>query len=83
MGCKYKEIPSTWLSLGCKRLIMSMTLTPRSASGLSVSVTRPVFKVALAPSTPIKEETLSMAGSSRITLLSACWRSDMAAKEMV
>ena len=62
---------------------MSMTLTPRSASGLSVSVTLPVFRVELAPSTPIKEETLSIAGSSRMTLLSACCRSDIAAKEMV
>ena len=36
---------------------------------------RPVFSVVLVPSTPMKDETLSTAGSSRMTPASALLRS--------
>ena len=41
-----------------------------------------MFRVALAPSTPMYEETLSTAGSASTLSASACWRCDMAAKEI-
>jgi len=43
--------------------------------------TRPLLSVVLIPSTPIKEETLSTAGSCRIAWARARWRSAIAAKE--
>ena len=44
---------------------------------------RPLLSVVLVPSTPMKDDRLSTAGSFRITLASACWRSAMAGNEMV
>ncbi len=43
---------------------------------------RPLLSVVLVPSTPMKDDRLSTAGSSRMTLASACWRSAMAGKEI-
>ena len=42
----------------------------------------PLFSVVLVPSTPINEEMLSTAGSSRITLARACCRSAIAGNEI-
>ena len=36
---------------------------------------RPLLRVVLVPSTPMKEDRLSTAGSCRMTLASSCWRS--------
>ena len=44
---------------------------------------RPLLSVVLVPSTPMKEERLSTAGSCRITLASSCWRSAIAGNEIV
>ena len=43
---------------------------------------RPLFRVVLVPSTPMKVERLSTAGSFRITRARACCRSAMALKEI-
>ena len=43
---------------------------------------RPLLSVALVPSTPMNEDRLATAGSSRMTSARACWRCAMAAKEM-
>ncbi len=52
--------------------------------GLQVNLNAPaVLSVVLVPSTPMNEDRLSTAGSCRITLPSACCRSDMARNEMV
>ena len=47
----------------------------RSSSGLRLIWMRPLLSVVLVPSMPMKEDRLSTAGSFRITLASACWRS--------
>ena len=44
---------------------------------------RPLLSVVLVPSTPMNDDRLSTAGSFRITSASACWRSAIAANEMV
>ena len=44
---------------------------------------RPLLSVVLVPSTPMKHERLTTAGSWMITAASACWRSAMALKEML
>ena len=44
---------------------------------------RPLFSVALVPSTPMNDVRLATAGSSSTTAASACCRSAIAAKEMV
>ncbi len=44
---------------------------------------RPLFKVVLAPSAPMKEERLSTAGSRRITRASSCCFDAMAVNEIV
>ena len=43
---------------------------------------RPLLSVELVPSTPMNEERLTTAGSSRIRVASACCRSAMAVKEI-
>ena len=42
---------------------------------------RPLLRVTLVPSTPMKDDRLATAGSFRMTWASACWRSAMAGNE--
>ncbi len=44
---------------------------------------RPLFGVVLVPSTPMNDDRLSTSLSFRIAAASACWRSAMAANEML
>ncbi len=50
----------------------------RSACGLSSISRRPVLRVGLVPSTPMKDDSEATSSSSRIAVASACWRSAMA-----
>ena len=52
----------------------------RCVSGLRLIWMRPLLRVVLVPSMPMKEERLSTAGSLRMTSASFCWRSVMLAK---
>jgi len=61
-------------SSGCNRRITSLALILRSLSGLRLIRIRPLLSVLLMPSTPMNDERLSTAGSSRITWASARWR---------
>ncbi len=61
----------------------SVALPLRCASGFRLMRKRPLFSVGLLPSTPMNDDRLSTAGSCRITFASACWRSAIAAKEIV
>src|SRR2546427_4139087 len=58
----------------------SATSAPRSDLGFRLMKTRRLLSVVLTPSTPMKEETLSTAGSCRIARASDCWRSAIAAR---
>ena len=53
----------------------------RSSSGFRLIWIRPLLTVVFVPSTPMNDDRLSTAGSSRISLTSACWRSAMASNE--
>ncbi len=44
---------------------------------------RPLFSVGFVPSTPMNDDRLSTAGSCAMTRASACWRSAIAANEIV
>ncbi len=74
-------MPSTFASSGCRRRITSLAEIPRLASGFSVTWMRPLLSVVFVPSMPMNDETLSTAGSRRITSASACCRSAMAEKD--
>ena len=50
--------------------------------GLRLISMRPELRVALVPSTPMKELRLSTSGSSRMAATSAFWRLAMASKEI-
>ena len=54
----------------------------RSSFGFSLISMRPLLRVVLVPSTPMKEDRLSTAGSSSTIPARVCWRSAMAGKEM-
>ena len=54
----------------------------RCSSGLRSIRMRPLFRVVLVPSTPMKEERFSTAGSFRITWASCRCRAAMAGNEM-
>ncbi len=62
--------------------MISLALSRRSASGFRLMSTRPLLRVVLVPSTPMKVERLSTAGSCRITRARACCRSAMAGNEI-
>src|SRR5437588_343857 len=49
----------------CIRRATSVAVAPRTVRGLRLIKKRPLFNVALSPSTPIKELTLSAAGSRK------------------
>ena len=67
----------------CSRRMTSEALIPRTSSGFKLMEMRPLFKVVLVPSAPMKDERLSTAGSRRITLASSCCCSAIAVNEMV
>jgi hypothetical protein len=54
----------------------------RSARGLRLMSMRPLFKVALLPSTPTSDDTLATAGSASTMRLTAWLRSAIAANEI-
>ena len=58
----------------------SLALTPRAASGLSSICMRPLLRVVLVPSTPMKEDRDCTAGSCRTTWARARCRVVMASK---
>ena len=76
-------MPGTFASSGWSRRITSEACVRRTDSGLRLISIRPLFSVAFVPSTPMKDDRLSTAGSCRITFASACWRSAMAANDAV
>ena len=78
--CMNNLMPCTSATAVCKRAITSSARS-RSANGFKLIKKRPVLSVALLPSTPMKEDKLSTAGSCKITRPKACWRSAMAAKD--
>ena len=63
--------------------MMSEAPALRSFKGFRLIWMRPLFIVVLVPSIPMNDDRLSTAGSFRITLASASWRSFMALKETV
>jgi len=69
-------------SRACRRRITSVALASRSSFGLRRISMRPLLSVVLVPSTPMKEDRFSTAGSSSTIPARVCWRSDMAVKEM-
>ncbi len=73
-------MPSTEESLLCRRRITSVAETLRTSSGLRVIWMRPELSVVLVPSTPMKEEMLSTAGSASTTSTSFCCNAAMAGK---
>ncbi len=70
-------------SSGLMRLMTSLALSRRSSRGLRLIWIRPELRVELVPSTPMKDERLSTAGSWRITSARACCLRAMARKETV
>ena len=78
-----RVMPATSASCGCRRRITSLALILRSSSGLRLIRMRPLFRVVLVPSMPMKEERLSTAGSFRITLASCCWSVDISGNDTV
>ena len=82
-GCMYAVMPGTWAVDSASRRITSEAEASRCANGFSVICMRPVFKVALAPSTPMNEARWSTSGSWRMASASACWRLAMASNEVV
>ena len=76
-GCRYKDIPGMSAALSCKRAITVRT-SSRWFLGLRLICMRPLLSEALLPSTPMKDDTLSTAGSfSTRPASSSCMR-DMA-----
>ena len=61
----------------------SLALSRRSSSGFRLIWMRPLLIVVFVPSTPMNDDRLSTAGSFRMMSASACWRSAMAANEIV
>jgi len=82
-GCMKSWMPETRASSGWSRRMTSLALSLRSSMGFRLIWMRPLFWVVLVPSIPMKEDRLATAGSCRMVTASACWRSAMAAKEML
>jgi hypothetical protein len=66
----------------CRRRITSVALASRSSWGFSLMSMRPLLRVVLVPSTPMKEDRFSTAGSSSTASARARWRPTMALKEV-
>jgi hypothetical protein len=73
-------MPATFCNSGPRRRITSLALASRSARGFRLIIMRPLLRVALVPSTPMKDDRLATAGSFSTTSATACWRSAMAGK---
>ncbi len=69
-------MPSSFATRSLSRAITVATLS-RVPKGFNAINTRPALSVMLAPSTPMKDDTLSTAGSSRSTCASSRLRSDI------
>ncbi len=80
-GCRYSAMPGTLATRWRRRSITSSAPASRSAFGLSSISMRPVLRVELVPSTPMKDDRLATSGSSSTTSASACWRCAMAWNE--
>ena len=82
-GCMNRVMPSIGARRGWSLRMTSLALTFLSSRGRRLIWSRPVFGVVLMPSTPMKDDRLSTAGSSRIAFASVCWRSAIAANDTV
>ena len=65
-----------------RRRMTSLADRRRTSNGFRLISIRPALSVALAPSTPMKEDNDSTAGSFRMASASACWCCAMAAKDV-
>ncbi len=74
----YSVMPGTPAVSAFRRRITSSAVAVRSLRGFRLIRNRPLFSVTLLPSTPMKDDRLVTAGSSRMAAASACWRSAMA-----
>ena len=72
-GCMERPMPGTLRISSCSRAMTPATSRPRWSLGLRLMSRRPAFSVVLAPSTPMKEDRLSTAGSCRIASANCCW----------
>ncbi len=81
-GCIDKAMPGTGRRLSRSRSMTASTVMPRSACGFRLISSRPAFSVVLVPSTPMKEDRLSTAGSCSTASASTCWRAAMAEKDV-
>ena len=63
--------------------MMSLAPSWRSSRGFRLIWMRPLLRVVLVPSMPMKDDRLATAGSLRISVTRACCRSAMAGKETV
>ncbi len=70
-GCIDSVMPGT-RRVCRRRSITCDALSPRSPMGLRLIWKRPAFSVVLAPSTPMKEDRLSTAGSCSTASASCC-----------
>ena len=64
-------MPATPASSGPRRRITSLALASRSASGLRLISMRPLLRVVLLPSTPMKDDSPATAGSCSTTSATA------------
>ena len=65
-----------------KKWLGALAVALRSSMGFRLISILPLLRVVLVPSTPIKVDRLSTAGSLRITAANCCWRLDIDGKEM-
>src|ERR1035441_7171551 len=57
--------PARWASLGCRRRMISVAFASRSSSGFRLIWMRPLLRVVLMPSIPMKDDRLSTAEIGR------------------
>ena len=74
-------MPGTFASSGCRRRMTSLALIFRVAIGFKLIRMRPLFKVVLVPSIPMKEDKLSTAGSCRMILVNSCCCRDISGND--
>ena len=82
----YMLTPTTWSSDDWSRRITSLAWMSRLPSpepnGFRLISIRPLFSVALVPSTPMNDDRLSTAGSCSTIFAISCWRSAIAENEI-
>jgi hypothetical protein len=66
----YSATPPSFCTEACSRSVTT-AIESRSSFGFRLMIMRPALIVVLVPSTPMNDDTLSTAGSSRITFCTA------------